>query len=297
MKFKIILVLMLSVCVVLFTKLSFAEGSKEGWQLELKKIALNFTSTEVQNAEIYKTAGVSNARLTSDSQTLIQGSLNFAADYFAPKSFWSNTLLMEYGKTYIRPIGNDEVINESADKILITTDYTYRLWTIKNFLGGFEAGPFANIGYETEFNPQENNSLKKIVRAMIGAKLFEGKYLKSLYVSAVGEADYTYEPETSRFALETGFKLENPIREGLKVVSFGYYRNYITESTERITDLQYELELDVRLDVMLYKNLSLAPFINYYSAQAKHFSGTGTNLYTGLSLTYSTFFKKAKVTE
>jgi hypothetical protein len=270
---------------------------KDGWQLELKKIALNVTSTEVQNAETYKAAGVSNARLTSDSQTLMQGTFNFAADYFAPKSFWSNTLLMEYGKTYLRPVGKDEITNENVDKILITTDYTYRLWNIKDFLGGFEAGPFVNIGYETEFTPQDNTPLKKIIRGMAGAKLFEGKYLKSLYAAGVGEADYTYEPESTKFALEAGFKLENPIREGLKVVSFGYYRNYLSESTERITDLQYELELDVRLDVMLYKNLSLAPFINYYAAEAKHFSGRGENLYTGLSLTYSTFFKKAKEIE
>jgi hypothetical protein len=270
---------------------------KDGWLLELKKIALNVTSTEVQNAETYKAAGVSNARLTSDSQTLMQGTFNFAADYFAPKSFWSNTLLMEYGKTYLRPVGKDEITNENVDKILITTDYTYRLWNIKDFLGGFEAGPFVNIGYETEFTPQDNTPLKKIIRGMAGAKLFEGKYLKSLYAAGVGEADYTYEPESTKFALEAGFKLENPIREGLKVVSFGYYRNYLSESTERITDLQYELELDVRLDVMLYKNLSLAPFINYYAAEAKHFSGRGENLYTGLSLTYSTFFKKAKEIE
>ncbi|MDD3065953.1 MAG: hypothetical protein PHT24_06835, partial [Endomicrobiaceae bacterium] len=193
---------------------------KDGWQLELKKIALNVTSTEVQNAETYKAAGVSNARLTSDSQTLMQGTFNFAADYFAPKSFWSNTLLMEYGKTYLRPVGKDEITNENVDKILITTDYTYRLWNIKDFLGGFEAGPFVNIGYETEFTPQDNTPLKKIIRGMAGAKLFEGKYLKSLYAAGVGEADYTYEPESTKFALEAGFKLENPIREGLKVVSF-----------------------------------------------------------------------------
>jgi hypothetical protein len=295
MKFKIT-----SLC-ALFIVLLFASQNlyalKDGWQLELKKIALNVTSTEVQNAETYKAAGVSNARLTSDSQTLMQGTFNFAADYFAPKSFWSNTLLMEYGKTYLRPVGKDEITNENVDKILITTDYTYRLWNIKDFLGGFEAGPFVNIGYETEFTPQDNTPLKKIIRGMAGAKLFEGKYLKSLYAAGVGEADYTYEPESTKFALEAGFKLENPIREGLKVVSFGYYRNYLSESTERITDLQYELELDVRLDVMLYKNLSLAPFINYYAAEAKHFSGRGENLYTGLSLTYSTFFKKAKEIE
>ncbi|MDD4166638.1 MAG: hypothetical protein PHN29_06415 [Endomicrobiaceae bacterium] len=295
MKFKIT-----SLCALFIGLLFTAQNLyalKDGWQLELKKIALNVTSTEVQNAETYKAAGVSNARLTSDSQTLMQGTFNFAADYFAPKSFWSNTLLMEYGKTYLRPVGKDEITNENVDKILITTDYTYRLWNIKDFLGGFEAGPFVNIGYETEFTPQDNTPLKKIIRGMAGAKLFEGKYLKSLYAAGVGEADYTYEPESTKFALEAGFKLENPIREGLKVVSFGYYRNYLSESTERITDLQYELELDVRLDVMLYKNLSLAPFINYYAAEAKHFSGRGENLYTGLSLTYSTFFKKAKEIE
>ncbi len=57
------------------------------------------------------------------------------------------------------------------------------------------------------------------------------------------------------------------------------------------------MEFDVRLDVMLYKNLSLAPFVNYYCAEAKYFSGIGENLYTGISLTYSTFFKKADETE
>lgn len=270
---------------------------QQGWQFELKRLSLNITSTEVQNAEIYKINGVSNARLTSDSQTLIQGLFNFSADLFAKKSFWSNTVFAEYGKTYIRAPGKEEVINENADKILITTDYTYRLWNIQNFLGGFEAGPFINAGYETEFNAQDDSALKKIIRGMAGAKLFEGKYLKRLYAAAVGEADYTYNPESTKFAVETGIKAEQPLREGLKVLYSGYYRNYISESKERISDLKYEMEIDIRLDVMLYKNLSFAPFINYYAAEAKHFSAKGENLYTGISLSYSTFFKKAKDVE
>src|SRR5574344_1059144 len=87
------------------------------------------------------------------------------------------------------------------------------------------------------------------------------------------------------------------INKGLTILYSGHYRNYISESENRISDLKYELELDVRLDVMLYKNLSLAPFINYYAAEAKHFSARGENLYTGISLSYSTFFKKAKDAE
>ncbi|MFA7074733.1 MAG: hypothetical protein WC234_06075 [Endomicrobiaceae bacterium] len=282
---------------VIFLSVQNSYALQQGWQFELKRLSLNLTSTEVQNAEIYKINGVSNARLTSDSQTLVQGVFNFAADLFTRKSFWSNTVFAEYGKTYIRAPGKEEVINENADKILITTDYTYRLWNINSFLGGFEAGPFINAGYETEFNAQDDSSLKRIIRAMTGAKLFEGKYLKSLYLAAVGEADYTYNPESAKFAAEAGIKVEQPLREGLKILYAGYYRNYISESKERISDLKYETEIDIRLDVMLYKNLSLAPFINYYAAEAKHFSARGENLYTGISLSYSVFFKKAKETE
>ncbi|MGE4385000.1 MAG: hypothetical protein AB7E39_03945 [Endomicrobiaceae bacterium] len=282
---------------VIFLSVQNSYALQQGWQFELKRLSLNLTSTEVQNAEIYKINGVSNARLTSDSQTLVQGVFNFAADLFTRKSFWSNTVFAEYGKTYIRAPGKEEVINENADKILITTDYTYRLWNINSFLGGFEAGPFINAGYETEFNAQDDSSLKRIIRAMTGAKLFEGKYLKSLYLAAVEEADYTYNPESAKFAVEAGIKVEQPLREGLKILYAGYYRNYISESKERISDLKYETEIDIRLDVMLYKNLSLAPFINYYAAEAKHFSARGENLYTGISLSYSAFFKKAKETE
>ena len=278
---------------------AFADGKKMGWELELKQLALNLTSTEVHNSTPYKENGVSNARLTADSQTFIQGKLDFAANQFSSKLFWSNTLFMEYGKTYVRPVDEEEVITENSDKILIATDLTYRLWKIDNFLGGFEAGPFVNVGYETEFDAQENSELKKVVRGKAGAKLFEGKYLKQLYAAYVFEADYTPKPgpEVTRDAFEAGFRVETDIREGVKFVCWSYYRKYLSESRETITDLDYEAEAEARLDIKLWNNLAVAPFVNYYCASAKHFNSVGENWYTGVALSYSTFFKKAATVE
>ena len=58
-------------------------------------------------------------------------------------------------------------------------------------------------------------------------------------------------------------------------------------------DLDYEVEAEVRLDVKLWNNLAVAPFVNYYCASAQHFNCVADNWYTGIQISYSTFFKKA----
>lgn len=273
-------------------------GTKEGLELELKQLAVSVTSTEVHNS----TVAFTNARLTADSQTAIQGKLDFDAKYFASKLLWTNNLFMEYGKTSVRPVDKEEVVTENSDKITVTTDLTYRLWKVsEDFIGGFEAGPFANIGYETEFDAPEveidgekvTGNRKQILRGKAGAKLFEGKYLKELYAAYVFERDFTYSPESTNTAFEAGFRAEAEIREGVKLVAWSYYRDYQHYSEEKISDLDYEVEAEVRLDVKLWNNLAVAPFVNYYCAAAQHFNCVADNWYTGIQISYSTFFKKA----
>ena len=55
----------------LFAGNLYAQDNKRGWQVELKKIALDITSTEVKNAEDYQ--DFSDARLNGDSQSTIRG--------------------------------------------------------------------------------------------------------------------------------------------------------------------------------------------------------------------------------
>ena len=287
---------LVAVC-MLFATTAFAGGNKTGWELNLQQLSLNLTSTEVHNS----VPEFNQPRLKANSQTLIQGKLDFFANYFAPKLFWSNGLNAEYGKTCVRPKNKEEIVTENADKILLTTGLAYRLWNVQSFLGGFEVGPFANIGYETEFDATEveiagvkERHLRQIFRGKAGAKMFEGKYLKDLYVAAVGESDCTYSTPSEKFAGEVGFRAEADVREGVKFIAWSYYRNYISQSKEHISDLKYEIESEVRLDVKLWNNFAVAPFVNYYSASAKRFNCVADNWYTGISLSYSTFFMKAK---
>lgn len=284
------LFILLAVC--LLAAPLYAQENTRGWQVELKKLGFDLTSTEVKNAEYYQ--DFSSARLTSDSQSTIHGIFDMGADYHAKHYLWTNELLMDYGRTKVRPVDGEKITNENADNILLTTGYTQRLWQYDDFLGGFEMGPFFNLGYETEFTKPDYSPRKRILRGTGGIKLFEGKYIKNFFIAAVGERDYTYDPAATKLAWETGIKVEQPIREGLTAKYFALYRDYLSTSENQETDLDYEFEADVRLDVQLYKNLYVAPFVSYYTAKGKYISRRGQNIYIGVALSFSQVFHAAK---
>ncbi|MDR0952865.1 MAG: DUF3078 domain-containing protein [Elusimicrobiota bacterium] len=272
--------------------LQAAVDETRGWQIELRKISLNLTSTQVKHADEYK--DFSNSRLTADTQTLIQGYFDFGTDYHAEKYLWSNTLLMQYGKSTIKPVNGVVTRSENVDSITLSTDYAYKLWQANTLLGGFYSGPFANASYDTEFTSQQTSPRKKTLRGKAGYKFFDGKFIKNLYAAGVFEEDFTYPDNSFNFALEAGMKIEQPIREGVKAVYTGTFRDYMHYGVSRETNLDYELELDARMEVLVYKNLAISPFVNYYIAQAKYFGDLGQNLYMGISFSFSTIFKKAK---
>lgn len=270
----------------------FAQDGKQGWQVELKKLAFDLTSTEVKHAQDYQ--GFSDARLTSDSQTAVRGAWDSIADYHARHFVWNNELLMDYGRTKIRPVEGDKLVNENADRILVQTGYTQRLWKVDDFLGGFEVGPFANVGYQTEFTKPEHANRTRIWRGTAGIKLFDGKYLKKFYVAVVGERDLTYNPHSNKLAWETAAELELPVREGVKFKAGALFRDYLDETHRQPNDLDWEFAADARLDVELFKNLFVAPFISYYTAQGKYVGPRGENVYVGVSVSFSHIFVAAK---
>jgi len=266
-----------------------AQDADAGWQLDLKRTSLNLTSTQVKNADVY--ADFSDSRLNADSQTAVQVFSNFEAAYSAPKYLWSNELLAEYGKTTIKPRLGDATKTESADRIIFTSDIAYKIWKVENLFGGFDAGPMANVSYETEFTSPGDVPLRKLLRGRLGVKAFEGKYLKSLYAAVVFEEDFTYPENSANTAWEAGIKIEQPVREGVKA-SYGLlYRDYLSHGKTMPTNLDYTLEANARMDVLVYKNLSIAPFINYYMAQGEYTDRLGQNLYVGVSFSFSRILK------
>lgn len=266
-----------------------AEETKEKSNLRanFRRVALEMSSTEVRNAELYVDSP--NSELSADSKNMIKGVFDFVLEYEQPDGQWNNSLFMEYGRTELKPVDEPHTTNEDADKILLSTDYNRKMWHLD--FQDADAGPFASLAYQTEFTKNNDAPRQKVARGQVGLKLFNGQFIQELYASAVGEYDFTYSgDEVRKAAYEIGIRAEKPISDQVKFQLEGYFRNYVSYSSYVETDLKYELSLTGRMDVKVYKKFSLAPYVSYFQGKARGVDKEGSNFLIGLSFAYSDLF-------
>ena len=110
-------------------------------------------------------------------------------------------------------------------------------------------------------------------------------------MTGVYEYDFTYAGEqTSKLAAELGWRLEYQIRDGVKLSTNGYYREYLSYSEYVPTDLERDLSAVVRLDTNLWGDLTMGPYVQYRRARARGVDVYGSNFVMGVSFNYITSF-------
>lgn len=271
---------------VLLPGMAFADDEKSSdLVLSVRRIGLELSQTTVRNSLEYKDSPIS--ALSADSQEFIKGVFDTALEYKKNRFQWDNALFMEYGETKLKPADGDVTSSENADDILLSSNLEYGCWEFS----GFKFGPTVRAAYDTEFVASGDAPRQNVVRANAGLSLFDNKVIKSLYLTGVYEYDFTYSNEkTSKLAAELGWRLEYDIREGVKFSSNGYYREYLSYSTDVLTDLERDLSAVARLDTNLWGDLTLGPYVQYRRARARGVDVYGSNLIIGISFNYITKF-------
>ncbi len=265
---------------------AFAEGEGSAkLDLNVRRIGLEWSKTTVRHAAEYQDSPVS--ALKADSQDFIKGIFDTALQYSKNRFQWDNTLFMEYGETTLKPYNAQETTSENADDIILSSDLSYACWEF----AGFKLGPTVRGAYDTEFKSTGDAPRQNILRANGGISLFDNEIIKSLYLSGVYEYDFTYAGEqTSKLAAELGWRLEYAIREGVKLSTNGYYREYLSFSEYVPTDLERDLSAVLRLDTNLWGDLTMGPYVQYRRARARGVDVYGSNFVMGISFNYITSF-------
>ena len=253
--------------------------------LAVRRIGLEWSRTDVKNAAEYQESPVS--ALKADSQTFMKGVFDTALEYSKNRFQWDNSLFMEYGETKLQPYDEPETVSENADDILLSSDLSYACWEFS----GFKFGPTVRAAYDTEFKTADDTPRQQLVRGNAGISLFDNAIVKSLYLTGVYEYDFTFANEkTSKLAAEFGWRLEYQIREGVKLSSNGYYREYLSYSQFVPTDLERDLSAVLRLDTNLWGDLTMGPYVQYRRARARGVDVYGSNFIMGISFNYITSF-------
>ncbi len=262
-----------------------AVADKGKLTLAVRRIGLEWSQTDVKNADVYEDSPVS--ALKADSQTFIKGVFDTALEYSKNRFQWDNSLFMEYGETKLKPVDEPETVSENADDILLSSNLSYACWEFS----GFKFGPTVRAAYDTEFKTADGTPRQNILRTNAGISLFDNEIVKSLYLTGVYEYDFTYAgEENSKLAAEIGWRLEYKIRDGVKLSSNGYYREYLSYSLYEKTDLERDLSAVLRLDTNLWGDLTMGPYVQYRRARARGVDVYGSNFIMGISFNYITSF-------
>ena len=263
---------------------STVEAKDYSLKANIKRIALEYMEHSVSNKNDPNYPDTYN----SDEKSNIGGTLDANITYDKQNMVWVNGLFAEYAKSETT---EDNITTESEDKdeILLYTDYTHKVWNLEQGV----VGPFAYLGYETEFTTfdlGEESYRTKILRAKVGMKLYDGKYFKQLYIAAVEENDMTYDDNNMKTGAEIGYEFNYPLNPHTTFISEGYYRQFFSYSEKEPTDFEYKMAFNNRIQTQLTGDLYLAPFYNYELAQTRGAKSSRAQSTFGLSLTYNKSF-------
>lgn len=268
------------VLLALLPTFALAEESPrdDKFNLNVRRIGFDWAKTTITNAAEYQNSQV--AALKATNQENLKGVFDVALEYGFDRFKWDNSVFMEYGKQTIKPYNDEKTVDESADKILLSSDLAYACWDFDSF----KLGPIVRAQYETEF---VGDPRTKVLRPNAGFALFDHDIIKSLYVVGVYEYDFTYaDDKVNKSAVEAGWRLEYELREGVKFTSDGYYRKYLSYSHYVGEDLRDDFSAVARLDTNIWGDFTMGPYVKYrraHSRQAEHY---GANTSIGISFSY-----------
>lgn len=274
-----------TLCLLPQVVLAETPDSERTLSLEVRRIGLEWSKTDVRHAAEYQNSPVS--ALKADSQDFIKGIFDTALVYNTQKFQWDNSLFMEYGETKLIPYDAPATTSENSDDILLSSNLSYACWE----WSGFKFGPTVRAAYDTEFFANGQSPRQNLIRTNAGISLFDNQVVKSLYLTGVYEYDFTYAGEKiSKLAAEIGWRLEYQIREGIALSSNGYYREYLSYSQFVDTDLERDFSAVLRLDTNLWGDLTMGPYVQYRRARARGEDVYGSNFVMGISFNYITSF-------
>ncbi len=268
------------VLALLMPMVAVAEDSpnETKFNFNVRRIGLDWTKTDMKNSAEYQNSSV--AALKASDQQNLKGVFDAALEYGFDRFKWDNSLFMEYGKQTITDVNGVKTTDESADKILLSSDFAYACWDFDSF----KLGPIVRGQYETEF---QGNPRRNVLRPNAGFALFDHDIIKSLYVVGVYEYDFTYsDAKVNKSAVEAGWRVDYKIRDGVKFSSDGYYRKYLSFSQYVPEDLEYDFSAVARLDTNVWGDLTMGPYVKYRRAHSRQAIDYGSNTSIGISFSY-----------
>lgn len=265
------------------------------WTVNFRDFGFNLTqNVVVRDAEAF--APVSNARIQGYNETQVGVVAKLDVDYRYRTHKLTNTFEMEYSESRLRPPGEPSVFNVPNNRLQYLLTATENLARFPWAWLGDSIGPSLGLQYDGEVKQLPNtNKRRNIYSAFPGIEIFDGSFVKSLQLTGNVKRDHTVDPVESQYGARIRAVASCPVpvgHGGKGTFQFESWTNYFfRRPNDQPADLLIEGDASAKLQIPIWKELTLAPFIDAYYFKLKARPISGYSVQSGVSLSFSRLWK------
>lgn len=261
------------------------------WVHDLKRLQLEYS--QVSTGDVAAFSNVQDSRLQSTDQRYFSSTLAYAASYRQYPFVNELGLNISYTKLELQPEGSPQINNILNDEIRFYANTTVPIYTIEKAKWfGREMGPFTELAYDTEFDQDPGQELKKNLLAFVGWKVLNGEFVKSTSLSLMIEKQLAEGDKRQAVGANLRFELGSSFYEKqAQYRAYFDYRYFFNDDDTTNADLRSRLSFDQYFDLKLLGELSFGPFFKYFSLTRKTVNETVNQTVVGVSLNYTNSWK------
>ena len=237
------------------------------YRINLKKIAFEFRGHKVNSIVDY--ANIPDPRVQPADERTISAVIDTSFELYNSRWNWETGSTLGYMSMRVTSYGTTVSV-APQDSALIYTDYKYKALNFATYFFGRSLGPFMNVAYDTQFKPTLDNPRKRLLRFTPGLALSDGSFFNNIRAGWMFERDYTYTPVDNEkgvyFHADAQFMI-SPIRSSL--ISSIDLRYFLDSATDTINDIGVEIDLNISLNVPVYRSFFIAPYFEYFVFRGK----------------------------
>ncbi|MFI5349352.1 MAG: hypothetical protein ACHQ2Z_07405 [Elusimicrobiota bacterium] len=260
------------------------------WRVNFRDISLNLRDTRTQSSDAF--GSVVNSRVQGSDELLIGETFKTDVEYLHHEYKWTNTLEMDYAKDTITPRNQPSVTNVTSNRIMFLTLDTKRVGGIPYNWLAHSWGPSLGFQYDGQFEPSPGLPRQQVYSAFPGFEFYDGSVVKSLETTGVIKRDLSRTPPNTQTGLRARALVSTAIGAGGARLNAELWNNYffLTRS-DNASDLRLEGDANAKLNVPVWKYLSIAPFVDFYWFGLKTQPAYGYSLTTGISIGFARLWK------
>lgn len=261
------------------------------WVHDLKRLQLEYSQVSTTDPAAF--SNVQDSRLKSVDQRYFSSNLMYAASYRQYPFVNELGLNISYAKLELLPSNADQINNILNDEINLFANTTVPIYNIeKQKWLGREMGPFVEIAYDTEFDKDPGQELKKNLLTFIGWKILGGEFVKSSSLALMVENQLAEGNERQALGANLRFELGSAVYEKqAQYRAYFDYRYFFDDNDSTNADLRSRLSLDQYFDLKFMDQLAFGPFFKYFSLTRKTVNETVNQTVIGVSLSYTNSWK------